>query len=251
MGSTPLSHAIRYPEMVALLLGRGADPNVTDIYRRTALDEAAFAAARVPQLRATADLLLQHGARLNFFDALQLGKTEAVRKFLAEDPSLAASSTRRFWPVGGASDQDPLQLAVACMGFDHDRYAPVVQLLASYIPHPTFVQAVMLGRRDLMTDYLASDPALVNTTDKHELRPLNWAVRADDKQTAGFLMSRGANPDAPVLTDAIVVGDVSMVKLLLAHGADPQANQRLGQVRLTMYQRAKALGRNEIAELLK
>ena len=121
------------------------------------------------------------------------------------------------------------------------------------VGHQAYPHKIITGRRrrDLMTDYLASDPALVNTTDKHELRPLNWAVRADDKQTAGFLMSRGANPDAPVLTDAIVVGDVSMVKLLLAHGADPHANQRLGQVRLTMYQRAKALGRNEIAELLK
>ena len=251
MGSTPLSLAIRYPEIVALLIDRGADLNVTDIYRRTPLDKAAFAAARVPQLRLSAEMLLQHGARLNFADAVFLGDLESVREFLAQELPLAFSSTRKFWPPGGWGDQTALQVAVACKGFDQNRYAPIVQLLASYIPHPTFSEAVMLGRIDLLADYLASDSALVNATlSGGETGPLNWAVRSDDLQTAGFLLGRGANPDVSVLSDAITVGNARMVKLLLAHGADPHSRILL-QVQSTLYQRAIALDRKEIAELLK
>ena len=70
------------------------------------------------------------------------------------------------------------------------------------------------------------------------------------RQVADLRYERGAKPDRSSLTDAIEVGDKSIVELLLANGADPHGRTGIG-LNLTMYQFALAEHRKEIAELLK
>ncbi len=127
-GTTALHLAVRHPEVVRLLLERGADPNARDegdnalplhfaaggaplesvralleagsdpqgsgdLHRLDVIGWATvFAGAR----RDVVDLLVEHGARHHAFSAIALGDLELLRRLTEEDPEALRRRLSRF-----------------------------------------------------------------------------------------------------------------------------------------------------------
>lgn len=250
VGLTPLSLAVRNPSIVRLLIANGADVHIRDVYGRGPIDYAAFGTPWDAEQRASADVLLRNGATMRFQDAVVLGKSSFVAADLIKEPSLA-TSTIHWWPAGFDPDETALEVTVVCLGYDHTLYGPIVEELASRITDPTFFQAVMLGDFELAANYVSREPTVVNQTAADGITiGLNWAIRADNRSLSTFLLDHGAKPNWLALRDAIRVGDSQIINVLLKHGADPHWHIP-GQMNLTMFQYANAVGRRDIAPLVR
>jgi ankyrin repeat protein len=99
---TPLHHAAakNRPDMVALLLDLGQNPNATDAAGATPLTTASQENAD-PRL---IEMLLQAGAKIDFFAALNLARFDLAEAMLREDPARISAQGR---------DTVALHLAVA------------------------------------------------------------------------------------------------------------------------------------------
>jgi ankyrin repeat protein len=141
-------------------------------------------------------------------------------------------------------------------------------LLAVYHQHPeiakafvdrgaqlTFAEACALGDEARALALLDRDPSLLERRSDDGFPPLGYAIFFRHPSLARTLIERGADVHAvaenaqrvaPVHA-AASVGDVATLRLLLDHGADPNARQHLG---FTPLHAAAANGDLEMGKLL-
>ena len=167
-------------------------------------------------------LLLDHGARLSFFEACALGLDVDVRRELQRDPS-------------------------AVRQFAHDGWTPLH--LAAFFGHSVTVEALL----DAGADVLA-----VSRNGEGNL-PINAAAaspRADRRPAVTRLLilrgalvdGRGSPSGHTPLHEAAFNGDVAMVRLLLESGADRRLRTGDGQTALEI---ATLKAHDEVARLLR
>jgi len=166
------------------------------------------------------------------FDAIRQGDAEQVRTLLAADPSLADSRT----PEGAS----PVLWAAYTR---HSELAPI--LLGGR--QPDFFEACALG--------LPPTLVAVNAFAPDGFTGLGLACFFGHLETARLLLDRGADPNlasrnplrvAP-LHSAATAGIPALVKLLLDHGANPDAAEASGY---TPLHTAAGHGNREIIALL-
>ena len=195
-GCTPLMHAALYadPELVAMLLDLGADVNALDDDGMTAL---MYAIADVRKVK----LLLAKGANVS-----QQSK-------LGRNAFLLASAY-----AGNSAVIEALLNAGGDVRYSDKRGWTAVVL------------AARTGDRDLVQQLLDAGGE-VNGGNAEQLSPgtpLMQAAWASDVETVKLLLSRGAASNQRSLDTALIFaathGSSSLIKLLLAAGADPKAS---------------------------
>lgn len=85
--------------------------------------------------------------------------------------------------------------------------------------------AAILGDLERLVALVSEDPERVHDRTTH-LSPLGWAAYGNQPETALALLTRGARPDDGELLCAASVGHVDVGRVLLDHGADPDAVHR-------------------------
>ena len=155
------------------LLGLGADPNAHSRFEARPLCQAD---AR------TRELLLAHGAKVDFWSACALGMTDRVRTMLAANPALADAD-------------DPDSASVKPMYYAADRgHLRIVKLLMAHGAKPgphALLGAVIGGNKDVAR-YL-----LDNGADMGVQPPLRFVMhRSDRRDMVRFIQDyRAAHPD--------------------------------------------------------
>jgi ankyrin repeat protein len=210
-GFTAVMVAWKTPEALDLLIENGADVNAQDAVGRTVLMRAAVAHS---SYRDAFSALLEHGADPSIRDAIGRTALEySMRRGRSEATSLLP------W-----TDEAALREAVGACRFCSNR---------------------PLASADSLSDILerGADP---NAPDFWGWTVLMHAVDAGHVETVEFLLEHGADPNVPVkraerlyylynsvpnierddegttaLMHAAVKESVEIVKILLAHGADP------------------------------
>ena len=149
-----------------------------------------------------------------FIAAVRAGDREKVTAMLTDHPSLAI--VRR----DGAS-------AVLIARY-HGRHE-IVALLRQAILEPDIFEAAALGDRERVAHVLDGDPTLANAVAEDGFGPLGLASFFDHEAVVALLLERGAPVNArqgtsglgfTPLMEASYNGQVEMVDVLLAHGAD-------------------------------
>lgn len=190
------------------------DPSLANA--RTATGESAALMAAYHHRSAIAELLIERGAHLSFFEAAALGQAELVRMWLERESGLLnACSPDGFTALS----------------------------LASFF-----------GHREVVLDLLTRD-AEVNAVASNAMRvmPLHAAVASGHVAIAKALLAHGARVNAPQqlgwrpLHAAAQSGNVELLQLLLDHGADPGARNDHG---LTALDIAKERGHIETVRIL-
>ena len=184
-----------------------------------------------------------------YFEAIEAGDVERLEDLLADDPELLRARTQ----PGYAQDQEATctglhlavwhqQLEVARVlieaGIDleatnhegrtalHDSIefgrSDFTQLLLDHGAELDICSAAILGDLDRMRELLDADPALANDRST-SLSPLGWAAFGNQVESAKELLARGARLDDHELLCAASVGHVEVGRLLIEHGADPNA----------------------------
>lgn len=137
-------------------------------------------------------LLLQHNAQIDVYDASAIGDAERAAGWLAMQPQLANTfSPDGFTPLG----------------------------LAAFFGHPDVVNVLLMYH---------ADPNVASNNPMHVV-PLHSAVAGNHYAIAAKLIEAGANVNA-IQADGFTPsmgaaqnGNLEMVELLLAHGADVNA----------------------------
>jgi uncharacterized protein len=160
--------------------------------------------------------LLEAGAQPDFYDACALGDWDTAERFLAADPSLAASFSEDGFPALGL--------------------------------------AIYFGHRDLAIHLLARG-ASANDASRNAFRvsPLHSATAKGDFVLCAVLLSHGADPNAresqggTPLHTAAGFGTLDIVKLLVRHGGEVSAKTDTGETPLDF---ARKYHRDEVADWL-
>lgn len=90
--------------------------------------------------------------------------------------------------------------------------------------------AAQHGNVERVQEFLAGDPALVNTKGEYDKAPLHWAAEKNDGRLAKVLLAAGADISAETtwgstpLQWAANMGSGQVAELLLENGAAPQLN---------------------------
>jgi ankyrin repeat protein len=159
------------------------------------------------------------------FDAIRQGDAEQVRALLVSDPTLADSRT----PEGAT----PVLWAV------YTRHADLAPLLLAG-RRADFFEACALGDSARARELLTADPALANRHSGDGFTGLGFACFFSHQDLARLLLDGGADPSlaarnglavAP-LHSAVAVNSATLVELLLARGANPNAEEGSGMTPL-------------------
>ena len=225
-GNTPVREAIgaRRPEVVALLLDRGADPRQVNDGGSSLMDAATAAGSRE-----IAALLVRSGCRMRAGDAAGLGALDELRRMLVADPSATRARDR----VGGT----PLHAAArgnqpAAVRLLLDRGAGIGAV--NRHGHPPLADAVE-------SDALAAAAVLLERGADPDCAAghfggtaLHRAIANRHRQMARLLLDHGADPSRQdgagktALHDAVIAGTVAWVELILAYRPDLSARTRPG-----------------------
>lgn len=162
-----------------------------------------------------------------------------IRRMIAADPDLL--NARTMYGVGA--------IHVAHFG----RHPHLVALLTKLGQRSDVVLAAELGYTDQLRERIEADPDLIRHVDPRGATPLHGAVYWGQRDTTELLLAAGADPDAPTrdpflqitpLGSAIATTPgvpqpsdhedvvLTLVKLLLGHGADVNASRRDGMTPL-------------------
>jgi RNA polymerase sigma factor (sigma-70 family) len=260
-GALPLHHAVAWhyhPEMMALLLDAGADPNAPDALGRSPLD-AALEAWRARDEGAI-ELLHENGAVTDLYAAAGLPDLDALRTMLQED---GASNTDTSPPVktgGYKSTKSPSGDSMAAVDDLRHSNRPIPtgdKLYASRANEaqadgttPLFYAAAV-GSVDA-TAMLLEAGADPNVTAKRNWRgriassPLTIAVMRGHDEVCRLLLQHGATPTDAAIIMACGAGKAELVTLLLEAGASPNAADEFAScLHWTVYR-----NRPDMAEIL-
>ena len=214
------THRERSRELVELLLGEGADPNVIHPGTQlTSLDHA------IQQQRwDVAELLVKHKARVDVFAAAALGRLEQVRKVARDTPSLLSASKGRLGAL----------LAWAALGGRTE----VVKFLCAHElvnvndvvgKDATALYWAARGGHVEAARILLANGAQVNGGVAATTTPLHLAVRYRHVAMVRLLLGAGANASARGISKwtplhvAANAGDAEIARMLLKGGADVNA----------------------------
>jgi ankyrin repeat protein len=108
---------------------------------------------------------------------------------------------------------------------DRQRLDVAALLLAKGAELDIFSSCI-LGRIDRVRQLLEKDRTIVNARDGYQRTPLHWACARDNPEVVKLLLANGADPNAESdsasrpLSSAVLLGNKEIVELLSAHGAD-------------------------------
>lgn len=174
------------------------------------------------------------------FDAIRQGDAEKVRALLAAKPELALSRT----PEGAST----------VLWSVYTRHADLAPLLLAG-RDPDFFEACALGDAARVTELVAADRDLANEYSGDGFTGLGFAAFFGHEEVARALLAMGSNAQLAArntlgvspLHSACASRSPGVVKLLLGHGADPNAVEASG---ITPLHTAAGGGNREIVELL-
>ena len=199
-----------------------------------------------------ADYLLRHGAELNFWCAIALDRGEAVRRFVARDPSLLkARMTRNHHRRtalhhAAAKNQPNMVRLLLDLGADpnatdatgatplttasqENADVAIVAMLERAGAPLDFASAVNLKRYDLAEAMLRDDPARIGR-DGRDTVALHLAVSRKNVEAVRWLIEHGVDVNAKrsmwdcngtALHMTIENGAIDIARMLLDAGADP------------------------------
>ena len=148
--------------------------------------------------------------------------------------------------------QDPGSPILAAV---YQRQTDEARRLAGSAPALTIWEAAALGRDANLDALLAADAALVNAPAPDGFFPLSLAAFFAPAATVQRLIDAGADPgvasrngmQVQPLHAAVASRNLDAVRLLLDHGADPNARQQVGY---TPLMGAAGSGRDDLVDLL-
>ena len=213
--------------LVALLLGRGANPGRANAHGWTALHQAAYRG--LPLL---ARLLLDAGAPVEVSARGDGGTPLVVALFWGHREAAELLANRRLVPLNlrTAAGLGRLELIEQLVGADGQLAPPAGEHRAFYRPHRGF-------------------PAWRPSDDPQEIldEGLLWSVINGRVDAVGALLVRGARINAQsypsgALFAAAGRGDLAMILLLLEHGADPNRRETIHNIGATPLHEAACHG---------
>jgi ankyrin repeat protein len=173
-------------------------------------------------------------------DAIQKGDAARVTKLLDADPTLLQSDDGPVTPILLAIYHGKTDIARLLV----ERGAPV-----------SFSEACALGDLERVEQQLAADPNALHESSRDGYPSLGLAIFFQHPEVARLLIERGANVNTPAANPqrvapvhaAAAACDRATMRLLLEHGADPNAQQQLDY---TPMHGAASRGDVEMAKLL-
>jgi hypothetical protein len=199
-GQTPL-HFARSPEVVDLLLERGADIDARDVDHRSTPAEWMLDGNRGRERYDLARYLVDRGASADIFLAAALGVTERLRQLIDEDPSrlrlrtgvgpygeLPPSSFHIYtWTIGQGIS--PLQAAIHFGQEDAAR-----MILEGSTEAERFVAACAAGDADRAQRLLAANPGMIGSLTPVEMRALPDAGWHGQAAAVDLMLRLGFDP---------------------------------------------------------
>ena len=175
-----------------------------------------------------------------FFDAIRAGNKQEVERLLLLDPDLIQATEKGLSPLLVAAYHLEPQLA---------------DYLADKIVTLTVFEASALGRTTHLIRLLARNPELVNAFADDGFQPLGLACFFGHLEAAEYLVRAGASANTPAnnalgatpLQSAVAGKHVSIVKMLIKNGANPNVREGGG---FTPLHTAAANGNPEIIQML-
>jgi ankyrin repeat protein len=212
-------------EIVGILLDYGADIHATQEENWTALTQAILRRHRDHRHHGTVDLLIDRGARVGIDAAVMMDDRECVKVLLDGDPDLVNHV--------GAGNSLPINLVksveMARLLLDHGADPGVVEL-SGFAAHPE------------LAAFFIENGATVD---------IESAIGLDDIERAQTLLV--AEPGLDMRDSLVSVKSVEMARLLLDHGADPNAKVDGGHEHTPLGNAVHHFadsGRKELAEFL-
>ncbi len=158
----------------------------------------------------------------DFIAAIQTGDLEKTRNLLAKDATLAS-----------ARDSSGVS---AIMHALYRQRAEMLKVLLSAKPRLDIFESASLGRTHQISELIGGDPALVNAWSGDGFTPLHLACFFAKEDAVTLLLQHGAQVDRAArnpmkvmpLHSAAAGHNLVIVRLLLEHGAPPNAPQQLG-----------------------
>ena len=255
----PIHFAVRegHPELVRFFLDRGADLT----YRSYPFHDSLLLMADDRGHDEISALLRTHlGRRFAIADdtsaiieAARRGDIDRVDAELARDPSLARSSnetgdTALHQAVEGSHTTIVTRLIAAGASVNatrgdgfrpihsallkgHGERGAIIEALLGAGAEYTIYVAAARGDRQFVRDALARDPSLANFEDTCHHRPISAAAARNDLEMVKLLLAHGADPNLPeegaprgqALWKAVYQRQREIARVLVQHGADPNA----------------------------